>query len=372
MKESANELVIASPGRINLIGEHTDYNMGLVLPAAIDKKITFKFLKNGSEYDCRIHSEGLNKRFSLDLRKILRSEMGWENYILGVLYEITKRTNKLKGFDCRIDSTLPIGSGVSSSAALECGLAFGLNQLFDLGFTRKEIIALSRTAEHNFVGTQCGIMDQFSSVMGKEGNAILLDCRTLHYSYIPLNLKPYKIILLNSNVSHNLASSEYNTRKIECEKGVTILQQNKPEISSLRDASITILEACKSTMSSTVYNRCKYIIEENNRVLNVVEALKKGDLKQFGKLLYEGHKGLSELYEIGCSETDFLVNFSKEVPAVLGARQMGGGFGGCTINIVHEDGLKAYISNISAAYKKKFDIELTSFEGHPSNGTAVL
>ncbi|MEM7381334.1 MAG: galactokinase [Bacteroidota bacterium] len=372
MKSFTPELTIASPGRINLIGEHTDYNLGFVLPTAIDKKIIFEFRRNGTDHHCEVRSLTYDTSFQIDLRQIAPSENEWENYILGVLFEISKRTNKVRGFDCQISSDLPVGSGVSSSAALECGMAFGLNELFDLGLSRMDIITLSRDAEHLYVGTQCGIMDQFASVMSKAEHVILLDCESLKHTYIPAVLAPYKLVLLNSNVTHNLASSEYNTRRKECEEGVAILQKKDASVNSLRDANGELLEACKAEMSDTVYRRCKFIIEENQRVLDSAEALKNNQLDVLGKLLYEGQHGLSKLYEIGCEETDYLVEFAKDYQGVLGARQMGGGFGGCTINLVHEDVADAYVEAISEAYFKKFNIRLTTFDGILAEGTSAV
>ena len=366
------DLVIESPGRINLIGEHTDYNMGYVLPTAIDKKITFRFKKNDTQQSCEIYSIDFDKSLTVELNKISPSNTEWENYVLGVLYEIIQRTDQLRGFDCIMESTVPVGSGVSSSAALECGLAFGLNELFELGLSKSEIVALSQKAEHNFVGTQCGIMDQFASVMSKKDHVILLDCNTLEYEYIPIRLEPYKIILLNTHVSHNLASSEYNTRRKECEQGIAIIREKNPEVRTLRDANLKMLQLVKGDMSEVVYKRCRFIIEENDRVLAMAEALKANDLELVGNILYEGHNGLSELYEISCPESDFLVKFSKGIPGVLGARQMGGGFGGCTINLVHEDVVDDYISAISAVYYEEFVLRLSSFEGLPSQGTSII
>ncbi|NAS10580.1 galactokinase [Poritiphilus flavus] len=372
MKPFTPELTVASPGRINLIGEHTDYNLGFVLPTAIDKKITFQFRRNGTDHDCKVRSLTYDTSFQIDLKLIEPSENEWENYILGVLYEISKRTNKVRGFDCEISSTLPVGSGVSSSAALECGMAFGLNELFDLGLSSMDIITLSRDAEHLYVGTQCGIMDQFASVMSKADHVILLDCKSLKHTYIPAVLSPYKLVLLNSNVTHNLASSEYNTRRKECEEGVAILQKKEPSVNSLRDANSELLQACKGEMSDTVYRRCKFIIEENQRVLGAADALKNNEPELLGTLLYQGHHGLSKLYEIGCEETDYLVDFAKDYDGVLGARQMGGGFGGCTINLVREDVADAYVESISEAYFKQFGIRLSSFDGILADGTSAV
>ena len=215
-------------------------------------------------------------------------------------------------------------------------------------------------------------MDQFASVMSREGSVILLDCSSLDFEYIPIHLSPYKIILLNTHVSHNLASSEYNTRKKECEAGIAIIQKKYPEVNTLRAANINMLQAVKNDMSETVFKRCLFIIEENDRVLAMSRALKDDELEEAGRLLYEAHTGLSELYEISCPESDFLVKFSKGIPGVLGARQMGGGFGGCTINLVHEDVADDYISAISAIYYEEFMLRLSAFEGIPSKGTTVI
>jgi galactokinase len=314
---------------------------------------------------------GYNVGFEIDLDNLERSEREWENYILGVLNEISKRTDKLQGFDCTIESHVPIGSGVSSSAALECGLAYGLNELFDLGLTKRDIVDLSQMAEHTYAGTKCGIMDQFSSVMSKEGHVILLDCETVEHSYIPIQFQPYKIVLLNTNVSHNLASGEYNVRRAQCEVGVSLLQKEFPEVQSLRQATTAMLEHCKGRMDPKVFDRCTYVIQENKRVKDTVEALRQNDLKRLGALLYETHDGLSRLYEVSCAELDFLVEFSKSNSQVLGARMMGGGFGGCTINIIHEDAITDYIEKATTAYKAQFDIELTAFEASPSEGTSI-
>ncbi|CAM4362054.1 galactokinase [Zobellia roscoffensis] len=366
------ELVISSPGRINLIGEHTDYNMGYVLPTAIEKNITFSFKKNGSDNQCHVYSKTYDTGFEIDLNTIAVSKVEWENYILGVLNEISKRTDKVRGFDCIVESNLPTGSGLSSSAALECGLAFGLNEMFDLGLSKIEVVQLSQTAEHTYVGTQCGIMDQFASVMSEAGNVILLDCRSLEYKHIPIDLNPYKIILLNTKVSHNLASSEYNTRKQECEQGVAVIQKKNSNVKSLRDVDEEMLLAFKDDMNPIVYNRCSFIVKENDRVLEMVEALKQNNLKEVGQILYKAHDGISKEYEVSCPESDFLVDFSKDNNQVLGARQTGGGFGGCTLNIVHESAVGDFVSAATKAYKDKFDITLEAFEVRPSGGTTKI
>jgi galactokinase len=363
------ELIITSPGRINLIGEHTDYNDGFVLPTAINKNVYFYFRKNNQTKKGTIYSKSYDTSLEFDLENIKKSDIEWENYVLGVIHELLKRTKKLEGFDCVIDSDLPIGAGISSSAALECGMAYGLNTLFELGLTKETLILLSRDAEHNFVGTKCGIMDQFAVTMSEENHVILLDCKSLKHELIPVNIEPYKILLLNTNVSHNLASSEYNVRRQECEKGISIIQKKYPNIESLRDVTIAILEECKSEISSLIYNRCHYILQENRRVLDAVKELKTGNLKAFGALMYESHHGLQHLYNVSCPELDFLVDFSKSNDQILGSRMMGGGFGGCTINIIHENAIEEYIQKASKAYFNEFKIALTSIVVSPSKGT---
>jgi len=365
------ELKVDSPGRINIIGEHTDYNLGFVLPTAIDKKIHFAFERNGSDTECNIYSKGFNKGFTVALNALTRSSEEWENYILGVLSEINKRTDGLKGFNCSIESGLPMGSGVSSSAALECGLAAGLNALFQLHLTKEDIVLLSRDAEHNFVGTKCGIMDQYASVMSKKDHVILLDCESVKPTFIPIDIAPYKILMLNSNVSHNLATSAYNTRREECEAGVRIIQKKYPEIKTLREVDTTMLNRCKSALGDLLYRRCNYIVEENKRVLAVVAALKHKQLSKVGALLYASHEGIQYDYEVSCAETDFLVNFSTAYETVLGARQMGGGFGGCALTLIHETAISSYIDAVAEAYMKEFGITLSAFEALPDEGTVI-
>ncbi|MFH6604385.1 galactokinase [Maribacter algicola] len=372
LKDFVPTINVVSPGRINLIGEHTDYNLGYVLPTAIEKRILLKFQKNGTDTRCRVYSKDFDQGFEFFLTTIARSDNDWENYVLGVLNEITKLTDKVRGFDCVLESDLPLGSGLSSSAALECGMAFGLNELFDLELSKMDIVTLSQAAEHTYVGTQCGIMDQFASVMSEKGHMILLDCRSLEYDLISANLDPYKIIMLNTGVSHSLANSEYNKRKAECEKGVSILKAENPEIKSLRDVSMEMLERFEDKIDPVVYKRCHFIIKENQRVLEMAKVLKDRDIEKAGAILYEAHDGISKEYEVSCKESDFLVDFAKNNASVLGARQTGGGFGGCTLNIVHKDEAENFIDLAIDAYKKEFGRELMAFEASPSGGTSKI
>lgn len=367
-KTFKSDLVIESPGRINLIGEHIDYNGGHVLPAAMDKKITLHFRKNNSN-SCEIHSSNFKSSFTIRLDKLERGEIEWHNFVLGVLFHINIiKPNSVKGFDCIIESNLPLGSGISSSAALECGMAKGINELFDIGLTDLEIIKLSRDAEHTFVGTKCGIMDQFAVVKGQKDHLILLNCETLDYQLIEADFYPYVIVLLNSNVSHSLASSEYNVRRDECDKALAVIQKKYPDYEFLTEVPSKVIKAFKEVLPEKIFNRALYVTQENKRTLEAVKFLKNKALDSFGQSLYESHNGLQNLYEVSCKELDFLVEQTKNLDYVLGARMMGGGFGGCTINIVHKDKVEELIENVSTLYEEKFNTKLSSIITTISDG----
>lgn len=355
-KDFKVQVEIESPGRINLIGEHTDYNQGFVMPTAINKKIYFKLGKNNSASLCRIYSETYNASFELNLQKIQKSKNPWENYILGVVNEIQQLGKQLSGFDCILKSELPIGAGISSSAALECGLASGLNELFELKLSKIDIIKLAQRAEHNFVGSNCGIMDQYASVMSRKDHLILLDCESLNAEYIPADFRNCKILLLNTMVSHSLADSGYNTRRQECEEGVRIIAETHPEVKSLRDIDEQMLKNSKDKLPGKIYERCSYVIEENKRVQKAAEAIKNGNVTEFGNLMYASHVGLQHQYEVSCAELDFLVDFSRDKEFIYGARMMGGGFGGCTINLIETDKIDKFIEEADKAYFGKFGI----------------
>ena len=364
---------VFSPGRINLIGEHTDYNDGFVFPAAIDRGISFDLRRNGSPSVCEVYSADFDKRLRFDLGQVERSEEEWENYILGVIHELQILGKRLKGFDCVIRSDLPIGAGLSSSAALECGLAYGLNELFGLGLTPLEIVRLGQRAEHNFVGTQCGIMDQYASVLGREGHALLLDCRSVTHRHVPIDLDPFTLLLLNTRVSHNLASGEYNRRRADCFEGVRVLNEKVGlGLESLRDLAPEQLDQYRHLLAPRIAKRCSYVLEENERVLNASLALENNDLNDFGQLLYASHKGLRDEYEVSCEELDFLVDFSRDRDYVLGSRMMGGGFGGCTLNLLHKEKVGEYIAEVSKAYSERFGLDPEPIPVHPAQGTQLI
>ncbi len=367
-----NKINIASPGRINLIGEHVDYNDGFVLPAAIDKCIYIKMVSNGTDRHCTIKSKGFESILVVDLNDLKPGTEGWHNYVLGVISEIQKSSFGLKGFDCELYSEVPIGSGVSSSAALECGLAYGLNELFDLGLSNWQLAKLGQRAEHNFVGTKCGIMDQFASIFGQDECAMLLDCQSLDFEYIPTKIDPYVILMLNTNVTHNLATSSYNIRREESGSGLKLIADRFGVENSFRNITLAMIDECQEALGDVRYRRCRYILEENQRVLEAAKALKKNDLQKLGALLYESHNGQSKHYEVSCAELDFLVELSKPEEAILGSRMMGGGFGGCTINLIHKEQVDEYVQKTKKAYKSEFGIELSHFVTVPSSGTSII
>ena len=351
-KYGKEPLIISAPGRVNLIGEHTDYNEGFVLPGAIDKRINVAMARNQTD-TVNVFAQDFKESFSFSLDEIRRSK-GWTTYILGVTYHIQQNGRSLHGVDVLIDGNVPVGGGMSSSAALCSGYGFALNEMFGLGFSRLDLAYIGQMTEHNFAGVKVGIMDQFASLHGKKGHVMKLDCRSMEYQYIPFDFPDYKIVMVNSMVSHSLASSEYNVRRQQCEEGVSILKKSYPNITSLRDVDLEKLEAHKNEMPEIVYRRCKYVITEKDRLLKGCDALVHRDLPRFGDLMYKTHQGLSNDYEVSCRELDFLADAARKIPEVAGTRMMGGGFGGCTINIVQSSAVDTFKQKIQQAYLDHF------------------
>ncbi len=369
----AKPLLVKAPGRINLIGEHTDYNNGFVLPAAIDKYIYFALSEAENTSTCCIYSMDKEQHFKFSLDSFEPLPAGsWQNYILGVVSELQKAGFEVRAFQLVFGGNIPEGAGLSSSAALECGLAKGLATLFNFSIDNSQLALIAQQAEHNFVGVKCGIMDQFASLNGRKDQVMLLDCESLNINYFPLLLEEYSLVLCNSNVTHELASSQYNVRRSQCEEGVTKLQKYDNSIQSLRDVSLEFLQKHQSVLDSTVYKRCHYIITENQRVHAFCEALQEKRFEEAGELLYKAHAGMQHEYEITCPEIDFLVESTKELPEVLGARMMGGGFGGCTLNLMRGDFKKDFTHIISERYKTKYEIDPTIFEVNIANGVTIL
>ncbi len=381
--------VFFSPGRINLIGEHVDYNDGFVMPAAIDKGIWFAVAKNDTD-TMNVFSADMKDRLKVKLDDIQRME-DWKNYLLGVVDVMQKRGFELKGFDCVFGGNIPVGAGLSSSAAVECGLGKALNELFELHISRVDIALIGQKAEHTMVGVQCGIMDQFANMMGEKDKVLLLDCNSLEYEALPLELNEYEIVLINSKVHHSLATGEYNVRRKESEEGLRILKEHYPAVKTFRDVKPGDVVAIKKSFEGKVFDRCLFVTQEIERTKKAGALLKvvgeeneqrrrvvgeehqqrrsENNLKAFGALMFEAHEGLSKLYEVSCAELDFLAEEAKKHTSIIGARMMGGGFGGCTINIIEKKDADAVIKQILSAYKNEWEIDAEFYRVGISDGT---
>ena len=352
----------ASAGRINLIGEHTDYNGGFVFPGAIDKVIMADIRPNGTD-KVRLFSIDIDEYVEFGLNEEDAPSQGWARYVFGVCREIIKRGFVVKGFDAVFAGNVPLGAGLSSSAALESCFAFALNDLFnDNKIPKFELAKIGQSTEHNYCGVNCGIMDQFASVCGKKGNLMRLDCRSLDYEYFPFNPEGYRLVLVDSKVKHELKDSPYNKRRESCERVA-----KKLGVETLRDADLAMLDAIKGDISDEDYKRAKYVIEEKDRVLAVCDALNKGDYKTVGEKMYATHEGLSKDYEVSCEELDYLNDIAKEM-GVTGSRIMGGGFGGCTINLVADDLHDRFVKEVVEKFKAKYGIEPKIYDVVISDG----
>lgn len=348
---SSNPIFYASAGRINLIGEHTDYNGGFVFPGAIDKYIMTAININGTD-KVRLYSVDMNQYTEFGLREEDKPAEQWACYVFGVCREVIKRGFEVKGFDAVFAGNVPLGAGLSSSAALESCFAYALNDMFnDNKISIFELALIGQSTEHNYCGVNCGIMDQFASVFGKKDCLMRLDCRSLEFKYFPFKPVGYKLVLVNSQVKHELVDSPYNKRRESCERVAKTLG-----VETLRDADMSMLEAAKAQISDEDYKRAVYVIGEKQRVLDVCEALEKGDYETVGQRMYETHHGLSKDYEVSCEELDFLNDVAKEC-GVTGSRIMGGGFGGCTINLVKEDLYDTFVQTAKTKFNEKYGIE---------------
>ncbi len=367
---STETLVVRSPGRVNIIGEHLDYNDGFVLPAAIDKAIYVAIAKRN---DDTIHLYAADFKESIEVQiAAIKPTNDWATYMLGVVDQLIKRGHHITGFNLALDGDVPLGAGLSSSAAVECATVFALNELFELGIERMEMVRIAQKAEQTFSGVMCGIMDMFASMFGKKGQVIKLDCRSLEYEYKPFKLDGYKIVLFNTNVKHALSSSAYNERRQQCEQGVAWVKAHHPHVNSLRDVTMEMLQQYVAAKDAVVFMRCKYVVEEIKRLLTGCDDLERGDINGLGKKMFATHDGLSKMYEVSCKELDWLVEAVTENSNVVGARMMGGGFGGCTINLIKEEAIDEIVTKLSSGYKKNMRLELSAYIATIENGTALF
>lgn len=355
-------VLYASSGRINLIGEHTDYNGGFVFPGAIDKCIMAGIKENGSD-KVRVYSADLDNYCEFGLNEEDKPQEQWACYVFGVCRETIKRGGIVKGFDAVFAGNVPLGAGLSSSAALESCFAFAMNDMFnDNKIDKFELAKIGQSTEHNYCGVNCGIMDQFASVFGKKDHLMRLDCRSLEYKYYPFDAKGYKLVLLDSRVKHELVDSPYNKRRESCERVAATLG-----VETLRDASMQMLEANRDKISDEDYKRAVYVIGEKQRVLDVCDALERGDFETVGDRMYKTHEGLSKDYEVSCVEIDYLNDIAREC-GVTGSRIMGGGFGGCTINLVKDELHDEFISTAKRKFNEKYGHEPMVYDVIISDG----
>ena len=360
-------VIIQSPGRINLIGEHTDYNDGLVMPCAIQYHLKLAIALNDSgRCNCSSSSFG-DTVFSIG--ELVPGNF-WINYVMGVIHGFKVSGIAVRGFDLMVEGDLPVGAGLSSSAALCCGLAFGLSNLMQTNFDRLELVRIAQQAEHYFAGVRCGLMDQYTCLFGSKDAAILLDCRSLTHELIELHLGSYTWLLVNSGVHHQLADSAYNKRRESCESGVRFLA-TRFQISSLRDVTIDMLNSEAAQMDPEAFRRCRYVVEEIARTESAADQLRSGDLIGFGKSMVATHDGLRFQYEVSCDETDFLVELARSSEGVLGARMMGGGFGGCTLNLIHKDRIGEFSSEVRKKYVARFKKEPDFYQVSASDGVKL-
>jgi galactokinase len=372
-KETFNEqpFIFRSPGRINLIGEHTDYNLGYVLPASIDKAMYFAVAPRNDK-QCRLISIDLHESYEFSIDHLHSSPKQWANYLIGVVDQLIKGNYKLRGFNCVFGGDIPIGAGLSSSAAIESGLAYALDYIFHFEINRLQLVMLAQKAENDFVGVQCGIMDQYINIFGEPNTVLRIDCRALEHDYFPFEFPSVAIVLFDTQIPHALATSEYNQRRAECFEGLKIIQQHSNNIHSLRDINSQTLHMFKSVLNEKLYRRCKFVTEENERLLKACTALQDHDIETFGELMYKTHEGLSLEYEVSCEELDFLVSKAQYHSEVYGARMMGAGFGGCTINLIEKNAADEICLSIAEMYRQRFGTSLKIHRIEICGGTSLI
>ncbi len=358
-----SSIIVIAPGRINLIGEHTDYNEGFVMPSAINNYFVFALAPNQTK-SFSAYSTDLNEAATFSIQDI-KPGHHWTNYFMGVIHGMTQRGLDVQGFDCVFGGNIPVGAGLSSSAALCSGLGFALNEVFQFSLSRLDLARIAQYAEHHFAGVKCGIMDMYASLFSEQGSVIILDCRSLTHEYLPFQYEDVEVLLMDTKVKHTLASSAYNRRREACEEGVSIIQKEFPNVKSLRDVSVALLTAYQDRMSKEVFEKSFFIAQEIQRTKDAAILLRNRNLDGFGKLMNQTHWGLSDLYEVSCEESDFLVKCAEEEKKlILGSRQMGGGFGGCTINLVRKGSAPQLSERLSekyfATFKKEPDFYLVN------------
>ena len=366
------KIKVESPGRINLIGEHVDYNGGSVLPGTIDKKVEF-IIENISGNKCFVESKTINKKFEFELSSLEKSNEHWQNYILGTVNNlINKKNQKISAFSCEIKSSLPIGAGISSSSALISGLAAGIIEINNLQIKKNQIVDIVSDVEHNYIGLKGGIMDQFTILNGQKNKLIHLECHSRNFKYVSAEFNDFQLILLNTNVEHNLANTAYNDRVEECNHALKLINDiNNNKFSSLCEVNLNVIEKIRNNLDTKIYNRASFVVNENLRTHDAAKKLNEFKLIEIGNLMYQSHEGLKHLYEVSCNELDFLVDLTKPYNQIIGSRMMGGGFGGCTINLVNKKFKNEFIEIASKSYFEKFALDLTPIEIKICNGVNI-
>ena len=342
--------LVVSPGRVNLIGEHTDYNEGFVLPGATDKVVVFAVAPRTDSL-CHFVSRDLDQEFRCEIGQFHRSPLRWPDYLQGVLDQFVQAGHPFRGLNCVFGGDIPIGAGMSSSAAIEGGLAFAVNALFGFGLDSLTLVRMAQKAENEFVGVRCGIMDQFINIFGRSRSVLKIDCRSLEFEAVPFERDDLRVVISDTLVRRELASSEYNVRRGQCEAGVKALRAHEPSIRSLRDVTLDLLRDNRAELDPVVYRRCEYVVRENIRVTEACAALARNDFAVLGGLMNLSHAGLRDDYEVSSAELNALVEAARRVPGVLGSRMMGAGFGGCTISLVEAGAVPEFETRVSRDYE---------------------